>query len=230
MSHSGDTDQETDPCHITKTRLNALNKKTNNKNKKIINYDKKSNKKANDEKKEKKNCKKQKPNLLNVTVELEAVPIDMTTEKEILTTVERLISQKLMSDSLTDKGREDLLSDLCAMTDAEKEEWLGKLLCIETNKFAPFETELRKQNTVASEIYTTKDKDGAKKVEHTGDTKQLGIGLVGNCEFELCGICQKEDSRDKMVLRESCQGKIDLSNISKLYEVLCINYININVY
>jgi hypothetical protein len=173
--------------------------------------------------------KKQKP---HVTVELEEVPLDMTTEEEILTTVERLIAQKLMtvSDSLTDKGREDLLSDLSAMTNAEKEEWLGILFCIETNKFAPFETELRKQNTVASEIDTTKDKDGAKKIDHTGDTKQLGIGLVGNCEFELCGICQKEDSRNKMVPRESCQGKIDLSNISKLYEVFCINYININIY
>ena len=216
-------DQEPDPCHLNKTIFIALKKNSTNKKKKKIDK----NKKSNDEKKKNNNRKNQKP---NVIVELEEVPLDMTTEEEIVRNVERLIAQKLMSDSLTDKGREDLLSDLSAMTNAEKEEWLGILFCIETNKFAPFETELRKQNTVASEIYTTKDKDGAKKVEHTGDTKQLGIGLVGNCEFELCGICQKEDSRNKMVPKESCQGKIDLSNISKLYEVLCINYININIY
>ena len=163
-------------------------------------------------------------------MELEEVPLDMTTEEEIVRNVRRLIAQKLMSDSLTDKGKKDLLSDLSAMTDAEKEKCLGILFCIETNKFAAFETQLRNQNTGASVIDPTKDKDGAKKVDHTGDAKQLSKGLVGNCEFELCGICQKEDSRNKMVLRESCQGKIDLSNISKLYEVLCINYININIY
>ena len=148
------------PSDITKTRLIAMHTNSTNKNNNKIDTNKKSYKKFNDEKKKNNNRKNQKP---NVTVELEEVPLDMTTEEEIVRNVERLIAQKLMSDSLTDKGREDLLSDLSAMTNAEKEEWLGILFCIETNKFAPFETELRKQNTVASEIYTTKNKDGAKK-------------------------------------------------------------------
>jgi len=52
------------------------------------------------------------------------------------------------------------------------------------------------------------------------DAKEMGKNIIDNCEFELCGICQKEDSKSKMVLRDSCEEKIKASNIQKLYQVM----------
>ena len=53
----------------------------------------------------------------------------------------------------------------------------------------------------------------------------MAKNISDNCEFELCDICQKEDSKKKMVPRVYCEKKIHNSKIRELYEVTTNVYI-----